>query len=102
MPSILEYIGGGVTGELIGVVAATQLPNIPCKMVAFKTPAGNSGGVYLGFTSGVTVSDGATDTTTGWVLEQGEETGWIPIGNLNKLYRICDGTGDTLIYMALY
>jgi hypothetical protein len=101
MPSILEYVGNGVSGELAGSLTAVQMPDIPCKMVAFKAVVGNTGNVYIGFTSGVTKVDATTDTTTGWELDAGEETGWIPIGNLNQFYRICDNAGDDLVYMAL-
>jgi len=87
-------------GELVGVVAATQLPALACSMVRFKARWNNTGFVYLGG-AGVTKADGATDTTTGLMLGPGDDTGWIPISNLNLLYRICDAVADCLTYMAL-
>jgi hypothetical protein len=89
-----------LTGELAGATSATQLPDIPCRMVKFKAQADNAGAVYLGV-SGVTKNDGTTDTTTGYELDAGDETGWLLVDNLNRLYRICDNAGDDLLYIAL-
>jgi len=88
------------TGELQGSATALQMPNVPCAMVRFKAESSNAGGVYIGI-SGVTVADGTTDTTTGFALEAGDETGWIPAANLNLFYRICDNAGDDLTYLAM-
>lgn len=88
------------SGELVGVTAATQLPDIPCRMAMLKTPHDNPGRVYVG-PSGVTKADDATDTTTGFPLSAGEATAWLPIDNLNRLYRICDSTSDALIWFIL-
>lgn len=94
-------LGTVVNGELAGAVAAIQLPNIPCKMVRFKARYDNVGRVYLGGVAGVSKPDGTTDATTGFELNAREDTGWLPITNLNKLYRICDNIGDDLTYMAI-
>lgn len=88
------------TGELAGSATALQMPSITCRMVKFKAVIGNAGNVYIG-ASGVTKVDGTTDTTTGWELDAGEETDWIPVDNLNRFYRICDNAGDDLVYIAL-
>lgn len=88
------------TGELAGATSATQMPNIVCKMVKFKAHADNAGKVYIGG-SGVTKVDGTTDTTSGFQLSAGEETGWLLVENLNIFYRICDNTGDDLTYLSL-
>lgn len=88
------------TGELAGVTSATQLPDISCKLARFKASSGNVGGVYIGGV-GVSKPDGTTDTTTGFELRPGEETGWVPIDNLNRLSRICDNAGDDLFYLVL-
>jgi len=89
-----------VCGELAGSATALQLPNIACCMVRFKAVGDNAGNVYLGG-AGVTANDGTTDVTTGFVLDASEETGWMPIDNLNRLFRICDNAGDDLTYIAL-
>ncbi len=88
------------SGELAGAAAATQLPDIPCSMARFKAAYDNVGRVYLG-AAGVTVKDGTTDQTTGFELNAGDDTGWIPVANLNQLYRICDNAGDDLTYMTI-
>lgn len=87
-------------GEIQGAAAATQLPSISCKLVKFKARNDNAGNVYLGG-AGVTLPDGTTDVTTGIELDAGEETGWIPVDNLNRFYRICNNAGDDLTYLAL-
>ena len=87
-------------GELQGNAAATQMPSVACKYVKFKAVGSNVGNVYVGGAS-VTKVDGTTDTTTGFELGAGEETGWLPATNLNLFYRICDNAGDDLTYLAL-
>lgn len=89
-----------LNGELQGSASALQMPNIACKLVKFKARNDNAGNVYIG-KSGVTLPDGTTDTTTGFELDAGEETGWIPVDNLNRFYRICNNAGDDLTYVAL-
>jgi len=88
------------TGEIQGSATAAVCPTVACKLVKFKARQDNAGFVYLGI-SGVTKPDGTTDTTTGFELDASEETGWIPVDNLNRFYRICDNAGDDLTYMAL-
>lgn len=88
------------SGELQGSASALQLPNITCSMVKFKARSDNAGSVYIGV-SGVTLPDGTTDTTTGFELDAGDDSGWIPVSNLNVFYRICDNAGDDLTYWAL-
>ena len=78
-----------VSGELIGVTSALQLPDIACNRVTLKAEASNPTFVYLGG-AGVTKKDGSTDATTGIQLDAGEEV---------TLY-ICDATGDVLTYVA--
>lgn len=88
------------SGEIAGSATAAVLPTVACRMVMFKAVASNAGNVYLG-AAGVTKVDGTTDVTTGWELDAGQETGWIPVDNLNRLYLICDNAGDDLVYLAL-
>lgn len=87
------------TGELAGSATAVQMPNVHCTAVMFKAVASNAGNVYIGVST-VTKVDGTTDTTTGFELGPGESTPWIPVTNLNLLYRICDNAGDDLTYLA--
>ena len=98
--SLLEVLKFGGTGELQGSATALQMPSIVCGMVNFKAVSSNAGHVYIGG-SGVTVVDGTTDTTSGWELGPGDETGFIPCDNMNEFYRICDNAGDDLTYLYL-
>jgi hypothetical protein len=87
-------------GELAGSASAVQMPTLTCKLVKFKASYDNAGRVYIGGSS-VTVANGSTDTTTGLQLSAGEETGWLPVANVNAFYRITDNTTDDLTYIAL-
>jgi hypothetical protein len=87
-----------VSGELIGVTSATQLPDIECNSVTIKAQQDNPSFVYIGG-SGVTVAGGSTNATTGIQLDASEQI-TLEISNLNLLYRICDATGDDLTYIA--
>lgn len=89
------------TGEIAGNTSATQMPSKSCKLVNFKAQSGNAGKVYIGITSGVTAAAGTEDTTTGWELSAGEETGFLPCNDLKNFYRICENAGDDLVYVAL-
>ncbi len=89
-----------VSGELAGSATAVQMPSIACKLVRFKAHADNAGNVYIGGVSGLTVADGSTDATTGLQLDAGDDTGWLPVDNLDLFYRICDNAGDDLTYIA--
>lgn len=88
-------------GELAGSATSVQMPSVACSLAMFKAAHDNAGKVYIGVATGVTKADGTTDTTTGWVLAAGEETGWLPIDNTNRLWRICDNAGDDLVYMIM-
>lgn len=88
------------SGEINVTVSAVQLPDIDCSLVAFKAQTGNAGVVYIGG-PGVTVTDGSTDTKSGWPLAPDEETGWLPVRNLNKIWVIGSASGDDLSYMLL-
>ncbi len=91
-----------VTGEVAGAAADTAFPALACLMVNFKATASNAGKVYIG-KAGVTKPDGTSDTTSGWELDKGQETGFIPVptGNMNEFHRICDNAGDDVVYIAL-
>jgi hypothetical protein len=88
-----------ITGELAGSVTAVQMPNLPCSKVKFKAVRSNAGNVYVG-AEGVTTPTTANNLTTGYELDAGEETDWLWIDNLNKLWRICDNAGDDLVWIA--
>lgn len=92
------------SGEIRGSTISEKLPDVPCALVKFKARSSNSGSAFIGFTSdtgGLTVPEGNNDTTSGFELAPGDDSGWIPIDNLNKFYRICNTDGDNLTYLAL-
>lgn len=99
--SVNEVLKVGGTGELAGSASAVQMPDIDCRFVNFKAVRSNAGNVYVGISDSQTAVDGSTDTTTGWELGPGEETGFLPALNLNEFYRICDNAGDDLTYIFL-
>ena len=88
------------SGEVSGSATAKQLPDIPCRMVKIVAVGSNAGNVYLGGV-GVTAIDGTTDTTSGFEMDAGVSTDWMPVSNLNVFYIICDNAGDDITYIAL-
>lgn len=87
-------------GELQGVTTAMQLPTVASNLVKFKALPGNVGNVYIGDRN-VTVPKGNTNTTAGLVLAPGDDSGWLPISNLNRLWMVCDTVNDELTYLIL-
>ena len=87
-----------VSGELVGVTSATQLPDIACNRVTLKAEAANPSFVYLGGAGG-TKKEGSTDATTGLQLDAGDEV-TLYISNRNLLYRVCDASGVVLPSIA--
>lgn len=100
MPHFNENIRDFYTGELAGATSATPFPTTFARWVNIKAKADNGGRVYIG-KSGVTVPAETTDTTSGWPLAAGEETGWllVPGNELESIYYICDNLGDALSYI---
>ena len=89
-----------LSGEIQGGTTAAQLPSITCGLVKFKALNDNAGNVYIGGAN-VTVAGTETNTTAGFQLDAGEETGWIPVSNLNQFWMITDNNADDLVYLAL-
>lgn len=89
-----------VTGEVAGSVTAAQLPDIDCEFVKIKAHANNAASVYIG-PAGVTVANGTTDATTGLELAPGDDSGWLPIDDLSKLYIIGTNATDDITYLAV-
>jgi len=89
-----------VTGEVQGGTAAVQMPDIPCAMIKIKALSNNAGNVYLGSSSSMTRAGTTTNTTMGYELDAGQETDWLPIDNLNKLWMRTDNNADDVCYIA--
>lgn len=87
------------SGEIAGSATAKQLPDIPCRAVAFVAATSNSGNVYLG-AAGVTLPNGTQDATSGYELIPKAQSPWFQVNNLNLFYIICDNAGDDLLYIA--
>ena len=89
------------TGQLAGSATAAQMPAIESKMVNIKSQVANAANIYIGASGVTVVSADTTNTTTGLVLDAGQETGWIPVDNLDTFYYICDNASDELTYMVI-
>lgn len=101
-PSVVSQQTYALTsGEFAPGVAAAQFPSIAGKLVRLKARLANTGSVWVGDASDVTVGNGTTDVTSGFQLSPGDDSGWIPIANLNVLYGIGDGASDSVTYMVL-
>jgi hypothetical protein len=89
-----------VSGEVQGGTTAAQMPDVPCALIKIKALSNNSGNVYLGADSSVSIAGTVTSTTMGYELDAGQETDWLPIDNLNKLWMITDANADDVCYIA--
>lgn len=76
-----------IIGQTTGSATALQFPDTPCLMLKFKALSGNVGSFFLGDQSG----------NTYWELDAGQETDWIPVINMSRLWhRDPSGTLDKL------
>ena len=89
------------TGERAGSLTAVQLPTKAGRYFRVKAAGDNAGVVCLGLSTSVTLPNGSTDATTGWPLAAGEETGWLPLTNLDVLWMICTNAADDIVYWVL-
>src|SRR5262245_50382464 len=100
------YIGHTfpISGEVAGSLTAAQLPaglQRKCKRVLIRARSDNAGSVFVGFTSGVTIANGSTDTTTGIELDATDDALSLDIQDSAQVWYICDNAGDdfTIIVM---
>ncbi len=100
--AVIENIQYSVvkSGQIAGSVTMIQMPDIPCRAVAFTAVASNDGNVYIGG-FGVTRPDTITDTTTGLELQPGDMLQFIPVVNLDIFYYISENAGDDITYLAV-
>lgn len=89
------------SGEHQGGTTKKQLPDVPCILLNIKARSDNNTNVYIGGED-VTVPNGQTDVTTGFELDAGQETGWMPVDNLNRFWMVTDVNGDDITYSILY
>ena len=76
------------------------MPDVPCAMVKIKALSGNSTNVYIGSSSDMTLAGTETSETMGYELDAGQETDWLPVSNLNKLWLRTDANADDICYIA--
>ena len=90
------------TGEVDGNTSAEQMPSVEGKLVRFKAADDNTGSVFIGTSTNMTVKDGTTDTTTGFQLTAGQDTGWVPVqANLNEYWHRESNATDDFTYWVL-
>ena len=82
--------------DLFGLVTGTygvdQFPDLPCNMARFKTRSANAGSFFISNASGTVLG-------MPYELDAGEDTGWFPTTNLNRLWHGgSSGTTDLLAY----
>lgn len=92
--SFTEHFEFGGTAQVAVGVAETAPAAGKCKAVKVKANLGNTDNVYVG-KAGVL-------TTTGYELDAGEETPWIPVADLSDVALIggAASQGVSLIYVT--
>ena len=88
--------------ELAGSTDAVQMPNVPYSWGYIKAAKSNTGNVYVGSSSDVSIL-GTTDAAamTGFELEPSAVMVVDNLGNLNNLWYISENAGDDLMYFVI-
>lgn len=86
------------SGQLQPGTSIQTLPDKPCKLAKLKAGPDNTGRVSIGKLSTLTSGNTANG---GLILSAREETGWIPVSNLNKLACISTVAADWLEWLIL-
>lgn len=89
------------TGKFVASRTAAQLPAVSCNLVKIKALMANTSPIYIGPSSVTRPSGPEPDATSGFEIAPGDETGWLPISNLQNLYAIAEHDGDKIVYLAL-
>jgi hypothetical protein len=71
-----HFVTRGTAQQTVGT-SEVSLPAAPAKLVNVKASQANDNNVFIGL-PGVLV-------TTGFELDAGEETGWLPVGDVSDL-----------------
>lgn len=96
------FFTSGASGAVAGTLGPTQCANVPCRYLRIKALAGNSGNFYVGFSSSMTKpAANQSDQTSGLQMAPGDDTGWMPVSNLNLFWVLADNAADSLSFMAL-
>jgi len=75
-------------------LAAALCPNMACEQVMFQNNPDSDGDIVLGSLARLAA------TGTGFILQPGEWSGWIPVNNLNLIAHL-DAADSTLNYMLI-
>lgn len=103
VPSRQETYATITTGEKApdaGPVAS-QFPTVAAKLVRIKARSANTGKVVIGSANTVILPNGVTGTVEGLELSAGDDTGWIPVANLNVFWINGTAATDSVTYMVL-
>lgn len=74
--------------------SAGQLPATACGLVCFRSRSTNTSRITLGGSNAV--ADGS-----GFTLDAGDVTPWIPVDRLDRIWAIAAGAGQVLEYIYL-
>lgn len=87
-----DFRAGGAVQETVGTSTAAFSAQ-DCRGCIVKAHAANSGKVYIGFDSSMSI-------TTGYELSAGEATPWMPwVGNLEQVYADSDTASQKVSVM---
>jgi hypothetical protein len=79
-------------GLVTGTFGVNQFPNVPCSMARLRARSSNAGSFFISHASGTVLG-------MPYELDAGEDTGWFPTSNLNRLWHGgSSGTSDFLAY----
>ena len=92
------YMRPNGNGELAVGATEVQGPSRPCRAVKIKANLANTDNVYVGTATGVTVPNAATDTTTGFPLDAGQELELLT-DNLDRLWFIGGAASQAISYI---
>ena len=77
--------------------AVVKLPNIKATMIRIKALSTNADSIYI-----ADKSNSATLTTAnGYELEPGDDTGWMPIANLDRIELISGTAAQSIRYICI-
>lgn len=83
---------GGIAQAEVGTTQ-DNLPDTPgVKLVSIKALGGNAGMVYVGLST-------AVSATTGWELDAGQETPWLPVNDLNEIWLEASEASQRVAYV---
>ena len=98
MPRTTRHFTVSGSGELAVGATEVQGPDRDCKAVKLKANLANTDNVFVGTATGITVANAATDTTTGYPLDAGQELELL-VGNLNQLWFIGGAASQAISYI---